>query len=138
MTVKIAGLEDYKIANKFLSDFDFIGDVNQYNKSINLLQDKLGVRFYALDENRNKRKNKNGYIKVEDLSTSQLLRAEENNAEDIKLYEKFVLQNNIFSSYSNVLTYKKPSELRVKAIRKIEKYRKNEIQKIIVKSDEKM
>src|SRR5690606_25580868 len=41
MTKKIAGINEYTIANTFLVNFDFVGDADNYNKSLNYLQDVL-------------------------------------------------------------------------------------------------
>lgn len=137
MTVKIAGSENYKEANKYLSEFKFIGDANQYNRSINLLQEVLDVNFYSFGHDKNKRKNKLNYLTVGDLTNEQLLRAEQNNALDIKLYEEFISKKNLLSSYSSSVDYKKPSDARVKLLRKLEKYRKNKIREIRMRSNEK-
>lgn len=127
MTKKIAGENDYKLAEMLLADFHFIGNTNEYNKSLNYLQDVLNIKFVGKSEQRNQRKHNPNYLKYSDLSESQKLKVEENNQNDLKIYNKYVLHNSVFQNYSDTLILKTPSKLRIKIISKLNKYKKEKI-----------
>lgn len=127
MTKKIAGKDDYHYAEQLLMQFVFIGDANEYSKSLNYLQDVLNVKLIGDFEYKNQRKCDSNYLSLSDLSPKQLIRAEENNQSDIRLYERFILQNSIIESYSDIAALKRPSELRAKIIRRVDKYKKLKI-----------
>lgn len=124
MTNKIAGLSDVTLAAKYLNNFDFIGDVNQYNKSINYLQDIMNIRFYSDKEDLNQRFNKEIYLKFENLSNEFKNRVYENNKNDILLYERFILNSNILNTYSDIVNYKQASDFRKKVVNRTEKFKK--------------
>jgi hypothetical protein len=127
MTKKIAGDNDVTKAKKYLETFDFIGDVGQYNKSINALQDILNVKFYGDEITKNERKNNENYISFNDLTVSEKLIVEERNANDILIYEKYILNTTILNNYSDIIELKRPSILRSKFIKKINKFKKENI-----------
>ena len=127
MTKKIAGENDYKCAEEILADFEFIGNADDYNRSLNYLQDVLKVKLIGNAVYKNQRKHNLNYLSFSDLSTSQKLKAEENNQLDIQLYEKFILRSSVIGSYSDIVNLKPPSKFRVKIIHKINKCKKNKI-----------
>lgn len=127
MTKKIAGTNDFRLAQKLLSDFVFIGNSNEYNKSLNYLQDVLDVKLIGSIERKNQRKDTTNYLSFSDLSTTQKLRAEENNHLDIQLYDQFILQNPVIGNYSDIISLRPPSKLRVKIMHKVNKYKKHNI-----------
>lgn len=127
MTKKIAGINDYRDAEKILSDFEFIGNADEFSKSLNYLQDVLNVRLIGSIEHRNQRKHNSHYLSFSDLSISQKIKAEENNKLDIRLYEQFILKSPIINNYSDIVNLKRPSEFRLKILHKIYKYKKDNI-----------
>ena len=54
ITKKIAGENDYKNAELLLAYFHFIGNTNEYNKSLNYLQDVLNIKLIGKSEQKNK------------------------------------------------------------------------------------
>ncbi len=84
MTKKIAGLNELKTASDILSSFNFIGNVNEYNKSLNYLEDILQKKFIGRNNYKNQRKFNKGYVKYSDLTNKQIIKVEENNRNDIK------------------------------------------------------
>ena len=127
MTKKIAGINEYTIANTFLVNFDFVGDADNYNKSLNYLQDVLDKKLIGKIQYKNQRKYNEGYLKYSDLSETQKLKAEENNKNDIKIYEEHILKSSVLKNYSDNATLKIPSTIRIKVFKKIEKYKKEKI-----------
>lgn len=127
ITKKIAGINSYNSAEKILKGFEFIGSANEYNKSLNYLQDVLNIKLIGTLDVRNKRNHKRDYLNFSDLSNAQKLKAEENNKLDIQLYEKFILQNSIIDHYSETAVLKQPSKFRKRLIHKIDKYKKHKI-----------
>lgn len=128
MTKKIGGVtSDYRSAETILSRFEFIGNADEYNKSLNYLQDVLNVQLVGTLEAKNIRRDRQNYMSYVDLSEAQKLKVEENNRLDIKLYDKFITQNNAYNLYSDAVRLKEPSKLRIKVIRKLDKYKKNKI-----------
>src|SRR5690606_5970873 len=127
MTKKMAGEDDFNKACLYLDKFDFIGDVDKFNQSLNAFQDVLNVRFYGNKIPKNERKNKEGYISFEDLNSQQKLLVEERNKNDILLYEKYILKSNNLKNYSDSIQLKEPSDLRVKIIGKLNKFKKENI-----------
>ena len=127
MTTKLAGTIDYNFAKKKLNDFDFVGDANRFNQSVNCLQDVLNKNFFGKYIHENKRSSNKNYLKLSDLSSRELLRVEENNRNDIKLYEDFIVKKNELTGYSEKIKLKKPSEFRAKLVRKINKFKKEKI-----------
>jgi len=127
MTKKIAGENEYDKAFDILSNFNFVGDANQYAKSLNYLQDVLQVRLIGNDVNKNQRSSNTNYIKYSDLSNEQKNKVEENNKNDIKLYKKLIINNSIINTYNDVFLYKKPSLVREKLVLKLNKYKKKKI-----------
>lgn len=127
ITKKIAGSNDYQYAKILLKDFVFIGDANNYIKSLNYLQDVLEVKLIGKIAEKNQRKNNKNYLKYSDLSNRQKLKVEENNKYDLKLYEEFILQNDNLRYYSESIKLKIPSKTRVKLISKLNKIKKNKI-----------
>lgn len=127
MTKKIAGINEYPIANTFLVNFDFVGDADNYNKSLNYLQHVLDKKLIGKIQYKNQRKHNEGYLKYSDLSETQKLKAEENNKNDIKIYEEHILKSSVLKNYSDNVTLRTPSPIRIKVIKKIEKYKKEKI-----------
>lgn len=127
MTKKIAGVNDYKYAENLLSSFDFIGNVDEYNKSLNHLQDVLNIKLIGELDQKNKRNENSDYLKIMDLSPSQKIKVEENNQLDIKLYNKFVLRSSVMHGYDDFIALKTPSKLRLKTIKKLNKFKKEKI-----------
>lgn len=127
MTKKLAGNDDFVTACRYLDKFDFIGDVNQYNKSLNGLQDALNIKFYGSQTVKNERKNKRDYISFNELNSVQKLLVEERNENDIRLYEKYILKSNNLDSYNDSLQLKEPSGLRVKIFRRLDKFKREKI-----------
>ncbi|WP_417620161.1 hypothetical protein [Oceanihabitans sediminis] len=128
MTKKIGGVtSDYRSSEAILSRFEFIGNADEYNKSLNYLQDVLNVQLIGTLEAKNIRRDRQNYMSYVDLSEAQKLKVEENNRLDIKLYDKFITQNNAYNLYSDAVRLKEPSKLRIKVIRKLDKYKKNKI-----------
>lgn len=127
ITKKIAGKNDYNLADKILTSFDFIGDTDEYNKSLNYLQDVLNVKLYGSVEHKNMRNHKSDYLKYSNLSTVQRLKVEENNQNDIELYEKFIIKSSTIKHYSDDVILRKPSKIRRKIIGKLNKYKKEQI-----------
>lgn len=127
MTKKISGNNDYKSAEEILEKFEFIGNADEYNKSLNYLQDVLNVKLIGGVERKNQRKHNPDYLRFSDLSSSQKLMVEANNDLDIRLYDRFLLRNSVIESYSEILNLKSPSKLRLKAIHKMNKFKKNRV-----------
>lgn len=127
MTKKIAGSNDFNKASNLLSGFHFIGDVNQYAKSLNYLEDVFDRKLISKNENRNQRKTNDGYIKFSDLSNEQKNRVEQNNVNDIKLYDSFIVNSSIISSYDPNFIVRPPSLLREKLVLKLNKIKKKKI-----------
>lgn len=127
MTKKIANSNDFSLACKYLDQFEFIGDVNQYNKSLDRLADVLDAKLYGDSIIKNERKFKENYVFFDDLSSREKLIVEEVNKNDIRLYEKYILQTNILNVYSDNFQLKRPSDLRVRIIRKLNKFKKENI-----------
>src|SRR5690554_4948970 len=71
MTKKIARENDFSIACKYLNQFAFIGDVNQYNKSLNRLAEVLDANLYGDPIIKNARKFKENYVSFDDLSSRE-------------------------------------------------------------------
>ena len=127
MTNKIAGSNDFNKASNLLGGFDFIGDVNQYAKSLNYLQDVFQKKLISKTENRNERKSKDTYIKFSDLTNEQKIRVEENNINDIKLYDFFIVNNSIIDSYDSNFIITPPSLLREKLVLKLNTIKRKKI-----------
>lgn len=127
ITKKIAGSSDLKYAIELLSDFYFIGDADEFNRSLNYLQDVLDVKLIGQSTYTNQRSTNAHYLKLSDLTSNQKQKAEENNQLDIKLYNKFIIQNSPIRSYSDIVELRSPSKLRVKVIQKINKFKKEKI-----------
>jgi hypothetical protein len=125
ITKKIAGTSDFELASKYLNKFDFIGDANQYNKSINCLQDLMNIIFYEGNKNLNQRFHNENYLRFEDLNNELKDRVYDNNKNDIKLYETFILKSNLLKKYSDTLNCKQPSRYRMKIVKKIDKYKRH-------------
>lgn len=127
ITNKIAGNNDFEFAVKLLNEYNFIGDVNNFNKSLNCLQDVLNIKLFGNGEHKNTRKHRDNYLKFSDLTNNQKLKVEENNKNDIKLYEKFIINSTLINKYSNELQLKSPSLLRKKCLNKLNQYKKKKI-----------
>lgn len=127
MTKKMTGDNDVNRAIKYLDTFDFIGDIGQFNQSINALQDVLNVKFYGDYLTKNERKTKENYISYDDLTLSEKLIVEERNRNDILLYEKYILNATLLKNYDDVIMLKRPSLLRSKFIKKINKFKRENI-----------
>ncbi len=127
MVKKIAGVNEYILAKEFLDNFDFIGNTDEYNKSLNYLQDVLDKKLIGKVQHKNQRKNNENYFKYSNLSNAQKLKAEENNKNDIKIYEEYILKNSILQNYSETAILKAPSSFRIKIIKNIDKFKKEKI-----------
>ncbi|SDH87165.1 MULTISPECIES: sulfotransferase family 2 domain-containing protein [Winogradskyella] len=128
ITKKISGVDgDINYAITLLDNYEFIGDVNRYNKSLNYLQDVLHVKLIGSINQKNVRKFNKNYLNLNDLSEKQYYKAEQNNQLDIKLYEKYILSKNILNQYNDDIILKKPSKLRLKLLSKINTYKKYKI-----------
>ena len=72
MTKKIAGSpSEYNSAENILKGFKFIGNADEYNKSLNYFQDKLQVKLIGNLELKNQRKFRQSYLRYSDLSNIQ-------------------------------------------------------------------
>lgn len=127
MTKKIAGVNEHSIAEEFLRNFDFIGNADEYNRSLNYLQDVLDKKLIGKVQYKNQRKHNEDYLKYSDLSETQKLKAEQNNKNDIKIYEEYILKSCILQNYNDTVFFKTPSKLRIKIIKKIDKFKKEKI-----------
>lgn len=127
ITEKIAGENNYNYANSILSTYDFIGNTDEYNKSLNLLKEVLDTKLIGNLTHKNVRVSNNNYLKFSDLSNHEKLRVEENNKNDIKLYEKYVENNLILKEYSDELNLIQASNFREKCIKKLSNYKKKHI-----------
>jgi hypothetical protein len=63
-------------------------------------------------------------LKFENLSSEFKTRVYENNKNDIKLYEQFILNSNNLETYSDVVNYKQASDFRKKVVNKMDKVKK--------------
>ncbi|WP_178984748.1 sulfotransferase family 2 domain-containing protein [Winogradskyella helgolandensis] len=130
MVNKLAGENDINKARFYLNQYSFVGDVDNYNQSINALSDVLNVKFYGLNEKKNVRLNNTNYLNFEDLTENQKVLVYDKNKLDIKLYEEFVINSNVISRYPNSYIFKTPSKLRLKITNRLNKEKKIIINKI--------
>ncbi|TQD33813.1 sulfotransferase family 2 domain-containing protein [Haloflavibacter putidus] len=129
MVNKLAGCNDFNLAKKILNNYDFIGDANNYLKSISLLAAKMNVNFYGDGIKRNSRRQNENYLTYEDLSSTQQSVVLEQNKLDIDLYQDFILKDNYITKCQKY-DFKKPSILRLKIIQKLDKIKRQKVNKI--------